>query len=350
MKRALFLVLAAVSALQCGVQKYSVVILGDTHYDVQDTTVYHAGYCDPNPDREAAHREEFLRNGAMWSGRCMLLVDRAAALVDKDTRFVYQVGDLIQGDTADSTTHVRYLDDAVALFKARVAPDLPFVTVIGNHDFRGNDDAVGTRAYKAYMTGRMSRELGQDITSTNFLFRVGPDVFVAVNYRSSFKKVKALLDQARGARHVFVLIHTPVFPFDDPEIYHWFFLGGPTDSHAAERREMRALLASLHAIVLCGHTHMTELLDWEGDGGRITQMTMSSVWSEDSQASYKVLASGAEGYGFENPIFDEYRPGVRAYSMADAAGSYKLIVDGEKVYVDFYAGDSPSRTERFILR
>ena len=126
---------------------------------------------------------------------------------------------------------------------------------------------------------------------------------------------------------------------------------------------MRALLASLNAIVLCGHTHATEFLDWRGDGGRITQMTMSSVWSYASRGTYKVLASGAKGYGTllfkKNPalldgpavdLFDEYRAGIRAYSISDSAGSYKMVVDGRKVYVDFYAGDASRRSARFTLR
>ena len=352
MKR-LFLALLALSVIQCKSDNdsYSVVILGDTHYDSADTTMYHAGYSDPKPSREAAHREEFVRNGKMWADRCPRLVERAAGLVDENTRFVFQVGDIIQGDTADSTTHVRFLDDAVNLLKAGVAPELPFVTVAGNHDLRGNDDALCTRAYKAYMPARMSKELGQEITSTNFLFREGPDAFVAVNFTDpDVEEITSLLEQARGARHVFVLIHAPVFPFDDPDIYHWFLLGNRKDSRKDERRQMRALLASLNAIVLCGHTHFTELLEWKGDGGVITQMTMSSVWEADSLANYTVLASGADEYPHYAPIFDQYRPGIVRYSISDAVGSYKLIVSGSKVYVDFYAGDSPRRTKRFILR
>ncbi|MCR5408261.1 MAG: metallophosphoesterase, partial [Bacteroidales bacterium] len=291
-------------------EKYSVVILGDTHYDAADPEFYHAGYTDPKPSREAAHRLEFIRNGNMWADRSLRLIDRAAGLVDKDTRYVLQVGDLIQGDTADSTTHVRFLDDAVNLIKSHVAPDLPFVSVNGNHDRRGVDDALCRRAYKAYMMPRVSQELGQEITHTSYLFRQGPDAFVAINYASTnLEGIKSLLEEARGSRHVFVLIHTPVFPFDDPDIFHWFFLGKRDDSRAQERREMRALLASLNAIVLCGHTHDTELLDWEGDGGRITQMTMSSVWEADSLATYTVKHSGADEYPHYGPIFDEYRPG-----------------------------------------
>ena len=49
---------------------------------------------------------------------------------------------------------------------------------------------------------------------------------------------------------------------------------------------MRRLLAENNAIVLCGHTHTTEFLDWYGDGGRITQMTMNSVWRDDATGRY----------------------------------------------------------------
>lgn len=343
---------------------YSVVILGDTHYDAVDTEKYHAGYALADKVREANHRKEFKRNGDMWAGRSKNLVKRAACLVDEDTRFVFQMGDLIQGDTADAETHKRYLDDALNLFKTDVAPDLPFVTVAGNHDLRGNDDDVCTKAYTEYMSARMSKELGQEIKSTNFLFRNGPDAFVVVNFtKPNVEEITALLNQARGARHVFVIVHGPVFPFDDTKYYWWYLLGNRKDSKAAERREMRKLLASLNAIVLCGHTHTTEFLDWRGDGGRITQMTMSSVWRTDEEASYKVLASGREGYGtmlFEAKpelatpanlaLFEEYRAGINEYCIADSAGSYKLIVEDKHVYVDFYAGDSARLTKRFILR
>ena len=343
---------------------YSVVILGDTHYDAMDPELYHKGYELADKVREANHRKEFERNGQMWAGRCRELVKRAACLVDDDTRYVFQMGDLIQGDTADAESHKRYLDDAMNMFKADVAPDLPFVTVAGNHDLRGNDDAVCTKAYTEYMSERMSKELNQEIKSTNFLFRSGPDAFVVVNFtKPDVEEITALLNEARGSRYVFVIVHGPVFPYDDAKYYWWYLLGNRKDSKAAERREMRKLLASLNAIVLCGHTHSTEFLDWYGDGGRITQMTMSSVWGKESQAEYTVLASGAEGYGTmlfkKKPelateanlaLFDEYRAGIREYSISGAAGSYKLMVSGEHVYVDFYAGASARRSQRFTLR
>lgn len=343
---------------------YSVVILGDTHYDAADPEIYHAGYTDPNPNREALHRREFKRNGDMWAGRCKDLVKRAACLVDDDTRFVLQMGDLIQGDTADAATHKRFLDDAMNLFKTDLAPELPFITVAGNHDLRGNDDAVVAKAYEEYMPMRLSRELGAEITSTDFLFRSGEDAYVVINFtRHDVAKIESMLREAEGARHIFVVVHCPVFPFDDPKYYWWYLLGNRKDSHAEERRYVRRLMAERNVIVLCGHTHKTELLDWKGDGGRITQMTMSSVWAREDQAVYKELASGAAGYGtrlFEKDpslkteaniaLFDEYRQGIERYSFADAAGSYKMLVDDNGVTVDFYAGSSARRSQRFKLR
>ena len=343
---------------------YSVVILGDTHYDAPDPEKYHHGYTDPNPKREANHRKEFVRNGKMWSGRCQELVKRAACLVDGDTRFVFQMGDLIQGDTMDAATHRRFLEDAMNLFKTQLAPDLPFVTVAGNHDIRGNDDAVAFQAYADYMPARMSEELGQEITDTNFLFRCGEDAFIVINFsKPDVARIEQLFDEARGARHTFVINHSPVFPFDDPKYYWWYLLGNRKDSRADKRRHVRRLMASRDTIVLCGHTHRTELLDWQGDGGRITQMTMSSVWSNASRGTYHELCSGAKSYGtllflakpsLKTPavvsLFDEYRQGITRYSHSNAAGSYKLFVGEKDIYVDFYAGSSARLSKRFTLR
>ena len=342
---------------------YSVVILGDTHFDDMNSLKYHAGYTLENKKREAAHRKEFLRNGLMWNKRCPELVKRAACLVDDNTRFILQMGDLIQGDTADAATHRRFLADAMDLFKRELAPELPFVTVSGNHDLRGNDDAVATQAYLDYMPARMSEELGKEITGTNFSFTVGEDTYVVLDFtHPDLGAIERLLTEADSARHLFVIVHCPVFPYDSKKYFWWFLMGGKKDPRPEERRYVRRLLAEREAIVLCGHVHRTELLDWYGDGGRITQMTMSSVWAKESQGSYRVLAEGKKGYGSVNfdhsplktpetaALFEEYREGIRRYSMAESAGSYKLIVGQKDVHVDFYAGSSPRLSQRFQLR
>jgi predicted phosphodiesterase len=345
--------------------EYSVVILGDTHYDAADPDKYHAGYTLKNATREANHRKEFVRNGEMWDVRCPALVKRAACLVDEDTRFVLQMGDLIQGDTADAALHTAFLSDAFELLKESVAPDRPFITVTGNHDVRGNDDAVAARAYADYMPARLSKELGKTVTDTNFLFTAGDDAFIVLNFNHpEVETIERLFRETQGARHTFVVVHSPVFPYDSASYWWWFLLGTRDDSRADERRHVRRLMASRDTVVLCGHTHKTELLDWYGDGGRITQMTMSSVWAKESQGTWTEKVSSPEGYGTQllkghpelgepgpvQDIFNEYRPGVRRYSWADAAGSYKLLVGTDDIHVDFYAGDSSRLSTRFQLR
>ena len=344
---------------------YSVVILGDTHYDAADPEKYHAGYALANKTRENNHRKEFTRNGEMWGKRCPALVKRASGLVGEDTRFILQMGDLIQGDTADAAIHAAFLSDAYEYLKGAVAPELRFITVAGNHDVRGNDDAVAGAAYAKYMTGRLTKEMGKFVRDTNFLFPAGDDSYLVIDFNHpDVDKIERLFQESDGARHTFVVVHCPVFPYDSASYWWWFLFGDRTDSHAEERRYVRRLMASRNTIVLCGHTHKTELLDWYGDEGRITQMTMSSVWAKKEQGTWTEQVNTPEGYGTlmlkDHPelgepgvaktLFDEYRPGVTRYSWANAAGSYKLLVSPEEVFVDFYAGDSDLLSNRFQLR
>ena len=292
-------------------------------------------------------------------------MNRAARLVDDDTRFVLQMGDLIQGDTATAAAHTAFLADTFDLLKQGVAPNLPFVTVAGNHDLRGNDDAVAKKAYADYMPARLSKELGKPIQDTNFRFDVGDDAYIVLNFtQADVARIEQLLRGAEGARHTFVVVHSPVFPYDSASYWWWILLGSRDDKRAEERRHVRRLLASRQAVVLCGHTHKTELLDWYGDGGRITQMTMSSVWAKESQGAWTEKVSSPDGYGSQmlkshpelgepgpvQDLFNEYRPGVRRYSWADAAGSYKLLVGPDDIFVDFYAGSSTLLSHRFQLR
>ena len=337
-------------------ESYNVVIVGDTHYDALPDTIYHTGYSDKDPKREANHRKEFVRNAEMWESRCPRLVKRAACLADDDTRMFLQMGDLIQGDTGDAANHMKMLDDAYSMLKTAFGP-LPLVTVAGNHDMRGTDDAVARQAYIDYMMPKMSSELGKDITKTTYAFTLGGDAYIVIDFnKPDDEEIERLLKETSGARYTFIVIHGPVFPYDSPKYYNWILHG--RDHKDEARRHFRELFAQRNAIVLCGHTHNTEFADWYGDGGRITQMTMHSVWAREELGRYNVLAEGPEQYGTLSalkqekaaPLFEEYRPGLKRYSFSRAAGSYKLKVSDEGVFVDFYAGDSTQRSERFILR
>ena len=362
------------SPLAGGDRSYNIVLLGDTHFDTEPADVYHSHYNEPTEWLNRVQRQEFARNGEMWRERCPRLLKRAACLVDDDTRMVFQTGDLIQGDCGTAEVHRKMLDDVMNAFKAELG-GLPFVTVVGNHDIRGNYDLEGNyqtdgpgakAVYADYMPGRMSQELGIPVTKTTFSFNIGDDAFLVLDFnKPDDEEIERMLKATSGARNTFVLVHGPLMPYDGSNC-RWFFHGKDTPGHTEARRHFRAEFARRNVIALCGHTHRTELADWRGDGGRITQMTMSSVWSEDSFGVYTIDSEGAAQFGElrkqvslmpngspikdETPIFDEYRSGLTRYVHSPSAGCYKMTVRGRKVTMDFYAGDSSRRSARFELR
>lgn len=332
---------------------YSVILLGDTHYDGATPDVYHSLYVAPNEKTKASREGEFSRNAEMWQDRIPRLLDRASRLAGPRTRLVIQAGDLIQGDCDDFDTHTRMLDDAFNRIK-EAFPRLPFVTVTGNHDIRGKEAEA---AYRTYMPARLSAELGQNIRKTTFSFRVGPDVFIAIDFNHpDDEEIRRLLADSADARYTFVVSHSGLFPLDGKNP-RWFFHGGKSDAQTAKRREFRALFAQRNVICLCGHSHTTDLHDWYGDGGHITQSTINSVWRNEATGQYMVDTQHPIHYGSlaeesrrEKPLFDEYRTGLREWTHSRAASSYLLNVSDQAVTLDFYAADSPSRTQRFILR
>ena len=341
-------------------RKYSVVILGDTHFDTEPADVYHSNYNEPVEWLNRVQRAEFARNGEMWRERCPRLVSRAAELVGPDTKMVFQMGDLIQGDCGSGVVHRKMLDDVMNRFKDDFG-GLPFITVVGNHDIRGVD---AEQAYKDYMPARMSRELGKPVSKTTFSFNIGDDVYIVADFNTpDDEEMEKLLKDSEGARHTFVIVHGPLFPYDSSSC-RWFYHGSVRDTEI--RRHFRREFARRNVIGLCGHTHRTEFFDWVGDGGRITQLTMNSVWTTNEKTGiYEIDSEGAAKYGTlrigtknddgtpvadETALFDEYRDGLRAYSRSRAAGSYKLTVTPKNVAIDFYAGASQELSERFVLR
>ena len=343
-----------------GEKSYSLILLGDTHFDVDPATVYHANYMEKTDWLNKVQRAEFARNGEMWKDRCPRLLRRANQLIDKDTRMVLQMGDLVQGDCGDGEVHKKMLADALDRMKGELN-GLPFVSVVGNHDIRGVD---AKQAYHQFMPGRMSQELGKTVTKTTFGFNIGDDAYIFIDFNNpDDAEIDRLLDETKGARHTFIVTHGPVFPADINSC-RWIFHGGGSKAETEARRHFRQAFAKRNAIVLCGHIHTTEFMDWYGDGGRITQMTMSSVWTSEKQKTYTVRSEGADQYGMrrekrrldgedlkdERVLFDEYRPGIRQYTNSSAQGCYKLNVSKKHVTIDFYAGDSEEVSKQFVIR
>ena len=200
---------------------YSVAILGDTHYDAEPESVYHSHYDESNKWAKVQH-EEFRRNGEMWRERCPRLLAASAELAKKsDTRFVLQLGDIIQGDCDDVPTHKKMLDDCIKLLRAPYPKGFPFLTVIGNHDFRGKGARQAYMDFaEAFMSGEIAKLTGAATPAPAkypaFSFRTGGDLWVFCDFETkNLQPVIDCIESDAKARHVFLVTHGPFTTPDD---------------------------------------------------------------------------------------------------------------------------------------
>ena len=228
-----------------GPDSYSVSILGDTHFDAEPESVYHSHYDESNKWAKIQH-EEFRRNGEMWRARCRELLASSARLAhEQETLFVLQLGDIIQGDCDDVPTHKKMLDDCIKMLRAPYPADLPFLTVVGNHDFRGKG---AKEAYFQFAEPFMSREIGKAVKYPAFSFRQGKDLWVLCNFEmKDLNPIADLIDADPAARRVFLVTHGPFTTFDTGGSYRWR-LGGRKDCEASRPR-LYETLSRRHAIV-----------------------------------------------------------------------------------------------------
>ena len=334
---------------------YSVPVLGDIHFDSTDPKHYHSDYTHSTTEkRYKEHLAEHVRNARNWKERMPELIRASGACLRGDEAFALQMGDFVQGDCGNAATHRRMLNDAFAIVKGAYGNRLPLVTVVGNHDIRGDIKGDGAlETFDAWQPPLMSKELGVSVQGTTYSFRHGPDAYVVVDFnapRPDLALVKKLIAETEGARHLFVVSHGAAIPFGSKS--RWYLLG--SRKRDAERRELRSVLARHNAIVLSGHSHRLEYYDCVFPEGRITQFVFNSVWSKDEKANLHVIGKGADEYGKQatgdGADVKEYRPFVRDYLFADAAGHYRMDVSDDRVEVVFYPGAATSPTETFRLR
>ena len=347
---------------------YSVPILGDTHFDETEWGTYHVGWRARDERDAAGRKREFARNADMWRFRLPSLIASAAACSRPGDAFLLQVGDLVQGDCPDSATQTRLFTDAVAACRKGFG-SLPFVSVAGNHDVRNG----GRSPYDEFFPRFHSKELGRRIESNTFSFRQGPDAWIFVDFMDpDRRRLFEALDACADARYTFVVSHSPVTPTDNWGFF-WFLFGREEDT--ADRRRLRELLMRRRAIILCGHTHFTELNEWRTDAGVMTQFSANSVWRSQELAKPRLLTDDPASWGklwveknaTDDPVehdgsystrtraeslalLAEYAPGLVRYEKYAAAGHYRLEVSDDGVRVLFYGGDSRTPTKTFVLR
>lgn len=345
---------------------YSVAVLGDTHYDAEPESVYHSHYDESNKWAKVQH-EEFRRNGEMWRTRCPGLLSASAELArTADTRFVLQLGDIIQGDCDDVPTHKKMLDDCIKLLRAPYPGDMPFLTVIGNHDFRGKG---ARKAYmdfaEPFMAGEIAKLTGAADSATArypaFSFRTCGDLWVFCDFETKdLQPIIDCIESGADARHVFLVTHGPFTTPDGGGSFRWR-LGGRKDS-AALRPKLYEILSRRRAVVLSGHTHTTAYYRHENEFGRFCEFTANSVWAKPELATGEPVHSSVEQYGatglarhtgekladFKSEL-GFFRPGLKEYFFNRGAGHYRLDVSDDAVKMMFYPGDAKAPARTFSL-
>lgn len=349
---------------------YSVEMLGDVHFDSVDPQKYHAAYKPEEAYLKKAFASAHARTLQMFPDRMARLAAAARRDCRADTRFVLQLGDLIQGNCGTEPYQRAMLADAFDYFKARAAGDLPFVPVVGNHDEHAHawvDQATTPpEIYRKVVVPRVARELDQPLDGPTFSFRQGPDLFVYLDYfhEPDLPLILRLLDDARDVRHTFVVTHGPLIPSNPataPGRYRDGLFAQP--GRDAERRALVKTLLKRHAVVLAGHCHRTEIEEMATPAGRFVQFMGSSVWANDAGAVKTPHKTDRDQYGVvpkkfakgydpadAESLFAEFRPHVTRYVSSGLQGRFLLEVRGDAVSVSLRGGDAPQELRRYALK
>ena len=345
-------------------RKYSVLVLGDVHFDAPEIGVYHAHYKPTKGKAVEIFPLRMKREHDQWSGLMQRLAAAARKDIRPDTKFVLQLGDLIQGNCAKASVHARMLEDGFAYFKNTVAPDLPFVPVVGNHDVDKSlwlDKKSAMEVFCETMFPKWTRELGRPVDSTTFAFRQGPDLFLYADFNyPDHERILNLLEDNANVRHTFLVSHGAVVPVGLGSSFRWFLLG--RKEHAAARRKLFSELCRRNAIALVGHNHVTSFADLRTGDGRLTQFMATSVWSDEGQADkppkytspadYARLPKKAKDFDLADArtLFGEYRPHVRDFYYSGQQGRFMLDVSDSTVTMTAFGGDRAESSRTFTLR
>lgn len=346
---------------------YNVAVLGDTHYDTAPETVYHAHYDESNIHAKIQHAE-FRRNGEMWRERCPRLLASSAALAHENkTDFILQLGDIIQGDCDHIPTHQKMLDDCIKMLKKPYPDNMPFLTVVGNHDFRGKG---ARKAYFDFAHPFMAKEiekltgekLNKQLSYPIISFRKGPDIWIFCDFeKANLNKICDIIDADSTARHVFIVTHGPFTTYANTKSYRWRLGGSPRALKSRQR--LFDTLSKRRGIVLSGHTHSTTYYRFENSLGSFCEFTGNSVWTERSPLTATPNSSTPEQYvpaerflekmrnkeDFHSEI-NFFKPSLKEYYETRAAGHYRLKVTENSVEMEFYLCDSRTPDRVFKLK
>ena len=292
---------------------YSVLLLGDLHYD---GPAYHVR----EPANEVQKRGR-LRNFAMWAGPSQDLLADAASRLDGSFPWVIQGGDITQGDGDDVELQTSMLTDALKYMK-QVFPDRPFLPVIGNHDLRVLDsyprwdeyDENGDctqiaggeyRPIRKAVLPFIAREAGLAAVphSADYVMKRGEDLYIFVDPfhpGGATEFIRRALAETPDTRYVFVVSHLALFPCEPATKWAAWIL--------PDYRELADMLAPRRTILISAHTHYQHLIRYRHPKGILTQLVLSSMSTNWKRTPLQLTTADYDSFAKSMFPFLEVKP------------------------------------------
>lgn len=334
---------AALAAPADAARPFSFLVLGDTHFDKLDH--HDMTWLEKDHHGDVAQVRRYSRHTADLLPKLLRAV--RSKVRDGGAEFVVHVGDLVEGLCGTPPLARRQCEEVVDLLN-RADLGAPLLLTKGNHDVTGPGAAD---AYKQILLPYLSKQSGEPLTTARYAVERHGCLFVL--YDCYDREALGWLEKTlanRTARHVFVVVHQPIVPFQARS--SWSVLIQPRQ--AAERARLLNLLGQHHAIVLVGHVHRYGVVTRDTDRGRFAQVALCSILSAADERPREERA-GLSKYGpdlvelepnFQPETKDERRklltaeaPLIKHFEYANVAGYARFVVSGG-VEAEVYTGAS----------
>lgn len=323
---------------------FTLPLLGDLHFDRSNH--HDMEWLAREQPNDVHQVEEYTRMTSAVMPNTFAEVKGAIAAAKQPVPFVLHMGDFVEGVCGSPELAARQCREAIQ-FQRDTALGVPFVFTKGNHDVTG-PGAVD--AFNQVLLPFIGGQARQDLKSACYAVKQADSLFLFFDaYRPEsldwFEQALA----KRDARHLFVVIHPPVVPFNARANWHIF----SKPQQQAKRDRLLGLLGHHQAIVLCGHLHKYNLTVRKTKEGRFVQVCLSSV-IPDPNLQPKDVLEGVDKYTPDlvrlEPKFDAASetarrdlltaeaPFIERFEYADTAGYGLLTVAGPKVNLAVYNG------------
>ena len=295
---------------------YKVLWFGDLHYD---EVVFHDKSIVNYTPRQQLNFDYY---SGIWQKKAPAMLKAAKSRHLDDSDFVIQIGDWIQGDASSAEDKSRQMQKAIQVVTSGI--NKPVYTLRGNHDARGNG---GMEGYRKVILPFLSRQLKKEVTSLNYKFVHGEDLYIFVDSLDiDFDFLEKRLAESGKYRWVFVAAHYALIP---P-------VGSTRCKFGKSPEEVKRLLELFlkhNVILLCGDSHEFYVVQYARKGNKFTQLMSNSViatpWKDLQSRKEDLTKNMSESMAFLNKDIVS----VREWS---GAGFAVLRISNKSVDLEYY--------------